>query len=292
MASAMPVLPLVASMRVAPGLIAPRRSAPRIMDSAGRSLTDPAGLLPSSFAKSAFEVRPGMRCRRTSGVLPTKCSSVRFILKRKPRAWAGLPVRRVTWSLLLLLLVLLRVGVRLRLLGVLLGVGLGFLRVGLGLGLGFLCLGVGLGLRLLLFLLGFRLGFLLVGFRLGLGLLLVGLGLLLGLLVGRLVGGGGLGGGLVGLGVGLRLLLVGARGGLGFLLVGLGVGLRLLLVGARVGLGLLLVGLRLLVVRLRLGPARRTLGGLLPPLDRLRLPGAGELDGAADLAVRRVATAV
>jgi hypothetical protein len=34
-ASAMPVLPLVASISVSPGLISPRSSAPRIIDSAG-----------------------------------------------------------------------------------------------------------------------------------------------------------------------------------------------------------------------------------------------------------------
>ncbi|CFW19699.1 Uncharacterised protein [Bordetella pertussis] len=80
MASAMPVLPLVASIRVSPGWISPRSSARRIMDRAGRSLTEPAGLLPSSLARitlpRACPAAPGMRCRRTSGVLPTVCSIV------------------------------------------------------------------------------------------------------------------------------------------------------------------------------------------------------------------------
>src|SRR3546814_10467046 len=48
MARAIPVLPEVASIRVSPGLISPRASARLIIDSAGRSLTEPAGLLPSS----------------------------------------------------------------------------------------------------------------------------------------------------------------------------------------------------------------------------------------------------
>ena len=80
MASAMPVLPLVASISVSPGLIWPRASARMIIDSAGRSLTEPAGLLPSSLARItvplAVVAAPGMRLRRTSGVLPTEASSV------------------------------------------------------------------------------------------------------------------------------------------------------------------------------------------------------------------------
>src|SRR5688572_487779 len=83
MASAMPVLPLVASISVSPGLTSPRRSAPSTIESAGRSFTEPAGLLPSSFARRVLEVLPGMRCRRTSGVLPTKCSRVRVMASRR-----------------------------------------------------------------------------------------------------------------------------------------------------------------------------------------------------------------
>src|SRR5690606_3805530 len=70
MARAMPVLPEVASIRVSPGRISPRCSARRIMLRAGRSLTDPAGLLPSSLTSRVFDVTPGKRCRRTRGVLP------------------------------------------------------------------------------------------------------------------------------------------------------------------------------------------------------------------------------
>src|SRR6187551_1418560 len=66
----MPVLPDVASISVSPGLMSPRFSASTIIDSAGRSLTDPAGLLPSSFARIVFDVAPGRRVSRTSGVWP------------------------------------------------------------------------------------------------------------------------------------------------------------------------------------------------------------------------------
>src|SRR5687768_13952090 len=109
----MPVLPLVASISVSPGRISPRRSAPSTIDSAGRSLTEPAGLLPSSLASRTLLVAPGMRCRRTSGVLPTQDSRVAFmdgsIVNRKPRARRGLRAKALR-ELLLLLLGLLRVG--------------------------------------------------------------------------------------------------------------------------------------------------------------------------------------
>ena len=80
MASAMPVLPLVASIRVSPALISPRSSARWIIDSAGRSFTEPAGLLPSSLAsttlpRAAFS-SAFTRCRRTSGVRPMASSIV------------------------------------------------------------------------------------------------------------------------------------------------------------------------------------------------------------------------
>src|SRR5690606_6007679 len=75
MASAMPVLPDVASMSVSPGRIVPRASARAIIDRAARSLTEPAGLLPSSFARTTLPFAAcrsaSMRCSRTSGVLPT-----------------------------------------------------------------------------------------------------------------------------------------------------------------------------------------------------------------------------
>src|SRR6266568_7434930 len=90
----MPVLPEVASMSVSPGLIVPRFSASTTIDSAGRSLTDPAGLLPSSFASRTLEVCPGRRCSRTSGVLPTVSSMVRYMARASPRKANPLLYRR------------------------------------------------------------------------------------------------------------------------------------------------------------------------------------------------------
>src|SRR6185369_12724884 len=75
----MPVLPEVGSIRVSPGLISPRASACRIIEIAGRSFTEPAGLLPSSFTSRTLRSESGKRCSRTSGVLPMKSSMVRFI---------------------------------------------------------------------------------------------------------------------------------------------------------------------------------------------------------------------
>jgi hypothetical protein len=77
----MPVLPEVASMSVSPGLISPRSSARRIMLTAGRSFTEPAGLLPSSLPRTTLPrlalASPGRRTRRTSGVSPIVSSTVR-----------------------------------------------------------------------------------------------------------------------------------------------------------------------------------------------------------------------
>jgi hypothetical protein len=60
--------------------MSPRSSARRIMLIAGRSFTEPAGLLPSSLARitlprSLFSA-PDTRCRRTSGVWPIASSIV------------------------------------------------------------------------------------------------------------------------------------------------------------------------------------------------------------------------
>jgi len=80
MASAMPVLPEVASISVSPGRISPRSSAPRIMPMAGRSFTEPAGLLPSSLPRitlpRAALSSPGTRTSFTSGVAPITSSMV------------------------------------------------------------------------------------------------------------------------------------------------------------------------------------------------------------------------
>src|SRR5262245_11573413 len=79
-ARAIPVLPDVASISVSPGWISPRFSASVIIDSAGRSLTEPAGLLPSSLARITLLVSRGMRWRRTSGVWPTVSARVGYIV--------------------------------------------------------------------------------------------------------------------------------------------------------------------------------------------------------------------
>ena len=75
MANAIPVLPLVASIKVSPGLMSPLASARMNMDKAGRSLTEPAGLLPSSLPNMMLFLSalptPGILCKRTSGVWPT-----------------------------------------------------------------------------------------------------------------------------------------------------------------------------------------------------------------------------
>ena len=76
-ASAIPVFPLVASINVSPDLISPRISACFIMLSAGLSLTEPAGLLPSSLPKIVLLGFPDKRCNLTSGVLPIKDSNVK-----------------------------------------------------------------------------------------------------------------------------------------------------------------------------------------------------------------------
>lgn len=118
MASAIPVLPEVASTKVSPGLMRPFCSASAIMLMAGLqerrnnpfetsdrtiglhvrpgvmhtcrvrqknakaqahlSFTLPAGLFPSSFARMTFEEFVLKRCSRTRGVFPTKSSTVGY----------------------------------------------------------------------------------------------------------------------------------------------------------------------------------------------------------------------
>ena len=72
-ASAMPVLPLVAStIVVRPGSIRPSASAASIIATPMRSLTEPPGLSISSFANSCPRVPDGsIRVSCTIGVLPT-----------------------------------------------------------------------------------------------------------------------------------------------------------------------------------------------------------------------------
>ncbi len=71
MASEMPVLPLVGSRMVQPGVRRPSFSACSIMCSAGRSLTEPVGLRSSSLAQMRTSADGESRGRHTSGVLPT-----------------------------------------------------------------------------------------------------------------------------------------------------------------------------------------------------------------------------
>src|SRR5271166_4526491 len=66
----MPVLPLVASITVWPGLSLPVRSASSITPSASRSLTEPNGLKASILTKSCTSGGASLPIR-TTGVLPT-----------------------------------------------------------------------------------------------------------------------------------------------------------------------------------------------------------------------------
>ncbi|CSP41990.1 Uncharacterised protein [Shigella sonnei] len=95
----MPVLPLVASIKTSPGLISPRFSASTIIESAARSFTEPAGLLPSSFNHTSLPLSGPIRCNFTRGVLPIVCSNVLTIsihtwccLMRRLRVLSGLQV--------------------------------------------------------------------------------------------------------------------------------------------------------------------------------------------------------
>ncbi|MCH1555333.1 MAG: hypothetical protein L7T26_03800, partial [Pseudomonadales bacterium] len=49
-------------------------------------MTDPAGLLPSSFARIRFDVLPGSRCSATSGVDPTQSSMVGYLMLTLPES--------------------------------------------------------------------------------------------------------------------------------------------------------------------------------------------------------------
>src|SRR3954462_8337647 len=74
----MPVLPLVGSTIVPPGLSAPLASAASTMRTAIRSFTDPPGLRYSSLASTSGASGPSSRVTevsRTSGVLPTRSTT-------------------------------------------------------------------------------------------------------------------------------------------------------------------------------------------------------------------------
>src|SRR5581483_1761895 len=70
MARPMPVLPLVGSTRVSPGLMVPRRSASSTMASAMRSLTEPPGLSDSILATTSAAPSGTTWLSRTIGVPP------------------------------------------------------------------------------------------------------------------------------------------------------------------------------------------------------------------------------
>src|SRR5262249_13805925 len=81
-ASPMPVLPLVGSTSVAPGLTMPRRSASSTMASAIRSFTLPPGFSDSILASTVAPPGFGMRFRRTRGVAPTRSNTELAVLGR------------------------------------------------------------------------------------------------------------------------------------------------------------------------------------------------------------------
>src|SRR5689334_5908345 len=70
----MPVLPLVASMIVLSFVSSPRRSPSRIIDSAGRSFTEPPGLYHSALAytRTSGGRSAVTRLNASSGVLPIR----------------------------------------------------------------------------------------------------------------------------------------------------------------------------------------------------------------------------
>jgi hypothetical protein len=75
MASPIPVLPLVGSRMVSPGLSRPSSSAARTMCRATRSFTLPVGLRSSSLAHSRTSEDGDSRGSPTSGVLPHASSN-------------------------------------------------------------------------------------------------------------------------------------------------------------------------------------------------------------------------
>ncbi len=90
MASEMPVLPLVGSRMVQPGVSRPSFSACSIMCSAGRSLTEPVGLRSSSLAQMRTSSEGERRGRRTRGVFPTAASGESYRTAQAiPPATAG-----------------------------------------------------------------------------------------------------------------------------------------------------------------------------------------------------------
>src|SRR3990172_12948626 len=103
----MPVLPLVGSTIVSPGLIRPSPSAASIMLRAIRSFTLPAGLCDSTFATTSAAPSGTTRFSRTMGVPPISSSTVSAIcpslfipslsddVARAARAYSAVPLRQV-----------------------------------------------------------------------------------------------------------------------------------------------------------------------------------------------------
>src|SRR2546425_10451820 len=88
MASPIPVLPLVGSTSVPPGLRTPRRSASSTIATAMRSFTLPPGFIDSIFAITVAPSGWGNRLRRTMGVCPM---SSRMLVAIGGRLTAGAP---------------------------------------------------------------------------------------------------------------------------------------------------------------------------------------------------------
>src|ERR1700746_3079724 len=85
----MPVLPEVGSSSSRPGSSSPAVSAASIIDSATRSLMEPVGFWPSSFAYSRTE-GPGARRRSsTSGVFPTSSRREPPVRRLEPTGHGG-----------------------------------------------------------------------------------------------------------------------------------------------------------------------------------------------------------
>src|SRR5436305_11578766 len=81
-ASEMPVLPLVGSRSSRPDWSSPAASAASIIAFATRSLMEPVGFWPSSFAKMRAPPRGDMRFSSTSGVFPTRSRRLAAVVLR------------------------------------------------------------------------------------------------------------------------------------------------------------------------------------------------------------------
>src|SRR3954471_14611843 len=85
----MPVLPEVGSRSFPPGSSSPAASAASIMASATRSLIEPVGFWPSSFAYSRTDGFGARRGSSTSGVLPTSSSREPAVRTLEPTGHGG-----------------------------------------------------------------------------------------------------------------------------------------------------------------------------------------------------------